>query len=181
MKEGVLALLEAGPQHGYGLKLAFEQATGETWELNVGQVYGVLQRLEFEGCIAFDGEDEGRKRYRLTEAGRERLTVWLTQDTVGHTLSARDELSMKILLAGRTAVASPRAVIAVQRDATMVVLQDHTATKAALGAEAPFERLVLLDRLIVHCRAELDWLDLLEQRLDDRARRHADHVDEGAL
>lgn len=167
--EAVLALLDAGPAHGYALKGAFEAATGGAWELNVGQIYNALQRLERDGAVQRDGEEEGRKRYRLTEDGRARLHRWLVEEPVSHALSSRDELTMKLLVAERTAAHGARDVLAAQRDTTMAVLQAHTRRKAALGA-ARWEELVQLDRLILHCRAELDWLDLVEQRLDDRGR-----------
>jgi DNA-binding PadR family transcriptional regulator len=170
VKDGLLALLASGPRHGYALKLGFEQATGGTWDLNVGQVYTALQRLEADGYVAFDGEEEGRKRFRLTDTGAARVTTWLTDEPVAHSLAARDELSMKVLLARSTRTAPPVEVVAAQRVATMSVLQAHTATKARAGPDAPLEQLVHLDRLILHCRAELDWLDLVEQRLEDHDR-----------
>lgn len=171
VSEGVLALLEAGPRHGYALKLAFEASTGGAWELNVGQVYGVLQRLERDGLVAFDGEEQGRKRYRLTEQGRQRLRRWLVDEPVEHTTATRDELAMKVLLAQRTASVGALEVIAAQRTATMAALQAHTRRKAQVGTDAPLEALVHLDRLILHGRAELDWLDLVEERLADREPR----------
>jgi DNA-binding PadR family transcriptional regulator len=168
VRDGLLALLDAGPRHGYRLKQEFEAATGGAWELNIGQVYAALQKLESDGLVALDGEDDGRKRYRLTDDGRDRLITWLAAEPVRHTVASRDELSMKVLLAGATTAVDQRRVIATQRDATMAVLQAHTASKASEGPAAPLERLVHLDRLILHCRAELDWLELVEQRLDDR-------------
>lgn len=175
--EGVLALLDAGPQHGYALKLAFEAATGGAWELNVGQVYGVLQRLERDRLVALDGEEHARKRYRLTGEGRERVRRWLVDEPVEHTTATRDELAMKVLLAERTAAADAREVIAAQRAATMAALQAHTRRKAQVGTDAPLEALVHLDRLILHARAELDWLELVEERLADRDRRGAAPTD----
>ena len=167
VREGLLALLERGPRHGYGLKQEFEAATGGAWDLNVGQVYEALQKLERAGAVVFDGEAEGRKRYRLTDAGREVLRRWLVEQPVPRTLAARDELAMKILLATRTDVPAGE-VIAAQRDATMAVLQALTRQKAE-GADDT-TRLVHLDRLILHCRAELDWLELTERRFEEDAR-----------
>jgi DNA-binding PadR family transcriptional regulator len=46
---GLLALLAEQPAHGYRLKTAFEQRTGGSWALNIGQVYTTLQRLERDG------------------------------------------------------------------------------------------------------------------------------------
>jgi DNA-binding PadR family transcriptional regulator len=48
VREGLLALLQEGPRHGYQLKTEFESATGGVWPLNVGQVYTTLDRLERE-------------------------------------------------------------------------------------------------------------------------------------
>lgn len=166
--EGVLALLDAGPAHGYRVKVAFEEATGGAWDLNVGQVYNALRRLERDGMVDLDGEEDGRKRYRLTDAGRGRLRRWLVEEPVRHGLADRDEVAMKLLLAPATRDHDVREVLATQRDATMAVLQAHTRRKADAGPDAPLEQLVHLDRLILHCRAELDWLELVEQRLDDR-------------
>ncbi len=167
VREGLLALLDRGPQHGYRLKLEFEAATGGAWELNVGQVYGALQKLETDGSVVLDGEESGRKRYRLTDEGRATLRRWLVDEPVPRTLSSRDELSMKVLLAHHLDAEVAREVIAAQRDATMAVLQAHTREKAGAGPDATPLRLVQLDRLILHGRAELDWLELTEQRLID--------------
>ena len=48
VKHGLLALLVEGPRYGYELKSGFEGRTGDTWPLNVGQVYTTLARLERE-------------------------------------------------------------------------------------------------------------------------------------
>ena len=45
LKYPILALLEHGPNHGLGLKRAFEDQFGSVWPaLNVGQVYATPQR-----------------------------------------------------------------------------------------------------------------------------------------
>jgi DNA-binding PadR family transcriptional regulator len=171
IREGLLALLADGPRHGYLLKLEFEEATGGVWPLNVGQVYDALQRLESAGMVTLDGEDEdGRKRYRLTDDGRDRLRGWLVDQPVPHQLRDRDELTIKVLLAARLGGGDTvLEVIAAQRASTMGVLQTTTQAKARAGPEAPLEELVHLDRLILQGRAELDWLDLVEERLAARA------------
>ena len=42
VKDALLALLAGEPKHGYELKSQFDAATGESWPLNVGQVYTCL-------------------------------------------------------------------------------------------------------------------------------------------
>src|SRR6266511_1516280 len=51
VKHGLLALLERGPMCGYQLRVAFEESTGGTWPLNIGQVYTTLSRLERDGLV----------------------------------------------------------------------------------------------------------------------------------
>ena len=42
VRNALLALLEQGPRYGYQLRSEFEDRTGGTWPLNVGQVYTTL-------------------------------------------------------------------------------------------------------------------------------------------
>ncbi|WP_445270768.1 PadR family transcriptional regulator [Streptomyces sp. DSM 41634] len=69
----ILAALQEGPLHGYGIIKAAEQATDGRVKLAVGTLYGALDRMERSGWIAADHEEivDGRARryYRLTEDG----------------------------------------------------------------------------------------------------------------
>ncbi|MFB4193006.1 PadR family transcriptional regulator [Streptomyces carpaticus] len=73
----ILAALQDGPLHGYGIIKAAEQATGGRLRLAVGTLYGALERLERAGLVAAGHEEivDGRARryYRLTEEGGEAL------------------------------------------------------------------------------------------------------------
>ncbi|OLD50677.1 MAG: hypothetical protein AUI42_02250 [Actinobacteria bacterium 13_1_40CM_2_65_8] len=42
----MLGLLKGEPLHGYEVKNRFEAMLGGTWEVNIGQIYTTLQRLE---------------------------------------------------------------------------------------------------------------------------------------
>ena len=73
VKHALLALLDQGPRHGYGLKHEFEARLGQSWPLNVGQVYSTLARLERDGLVAPEpegDEDTERRAFRITGAGR---------------------------------------------------------------------------------------------------------------
>ena len=81
VKHALLALLEQQPMYGYQLRVEFEQRTGTTWPLNVGQVYTTLTRLERDGLATAQGEDaEGHVIYRITDAGRDEVASWFTTD-----------------------------------------------------------------------------------------------------
>ena len=44
LKLGILGLLAEEPLHGYEVKSRFEAMLGNTWEVNIGQIYSTLQR-----------------------------------------------------------------------------------------------------------------------------------------
>src|SRR5450759_2247483 len=73
IKYGLLALLAEAPTHGYQLKTAFERRTGGSWELNIGQVYTTLQRLERDGLVETADTGDARNDYKITDAGRTQL------------------------------------------------------------------------------------------------------------
>jgi DNA-binding PadR family transcriptional regulator len=168
VREGLLALLDREPAHGYQLKTGFEAATGGVWSLNVGQVYATLERLERDGLVASDGADAltGKRPYRITTAGVEELGTWW-EARPGEQPPARDELMVKVLLAIANDRIRALTVITNQRNALMTLLQSRrraTAKRAARGSDPLVERLVV-DALVVRAEADLRWLDLCEERL----------------
>lgn len=170
VRQGLLALLSSEPKHGYQLRGEFEEATGQVWPLNIGQVYASLQRLERDDLVSVeDHEQVDRKRYRITADGVSALRGWLLEPAPRDG-EQRDEVTMKLLMAAVSGAADIQDVIAVQRGATMHALQGFTHRKAQI-AEDDFAALVQLDRLVLRCRAELDWLEMVEARVDARAGR----------
>ena len=93
IRQALLALLEQGPMYGYQLRAEFEQRTGATWPLNVGQVYTTLTRLERDGLVEArpGADDEGRRRSTGSpSAGRRaRSPAWFTTPVRSHPAAAR--------------------------------------------------------------------------------------------
>ena len=56
--------------HGYEMICELESRTGGIWRPSPGSIYPTLQLLEDEGLIVAE-TDDGRKRFTLSEAGRE--------------------------------------------------------------------------------------------------------------
>src|SRR6266536_1269635 len=104
VRHSLLALLSAGPMHGYGLKTEFEAATGDIWPLNVGQVYTTLGRLERDGLVTAEADADGQKVYEITEAGRGELGRWF-ETPVPREVIPRQELAIKLVFAVRSGVA----------------------------------------------------------------------------
>lgn len=114
VRHSLLALLDAGPLHGYGLKSEFETATGDVWPLNVGQVYTTLGRLERDGLVVVETDDDGQKVYGITDAGREELRRWF-KTPVAREVVPRQELAIKLVFAMRSGVADVAEVVQRQR------------------------------------------------------------------
>ncbi len=70
----LLSLLADEPAHGYELMKRLEERSGGMYKASAGTVYPVLQQLEDEGFVRIQ-EEEGKKVYRLTDAGREELLL----------------------------------------------------------------------------------------------------------
>jgi DNA-binding PadR family transcriptional regulator len=165
VREGLLALLNEGPRHGYQLKTEFEQATGGIWPLNVGQVYTTLDRLERDGLVDA-AESDGQKIYRITADGLAALGAWW-EAVPSDEPPPRDELMLKVLMGIERGSKHALKVITRQRTALLGLLQARRreAKKApAGGGEAMASRLVI-DALMVRAEADLRWLDLCEQRV----------------
>lgn len=169
VRQGLLALLAEAPMYGYQLRGQFEARTGATWPLNVGQVYTTLGRLERDGLVeAVGSDDEGRVRYRISEAGRAEVTAWFSSP-VDRAVPPRDELAIKLAMAVTVPGVDVRAVISRQRTATVRALQDYTRLKANLPARADsaaeLSWQLVLESLIFDADAEVRWLDHCEARL----------------
>ncbi len=73
----ILALLESGPLHGYGIAKLIEQQTNGALTFQVASLYPMLYSLAKRGWIKAEPRTEpnGRKRryYRLTSLGRKKV------------------------------------------------------------------------------------------------------------
>jgi DNA-binding PadR family transcriptional regulator len=68
----LLQLLDEQPRHGYDVISLLEDRFMGLYAPSAGTVYPRLAKLEAEGLVEHD-EADGRKVYRLTDAGREEL------------------------------------------------------------------------------------------------------------
>ncbi|AZZ40223.1 PadR family transcriptional regulator [Acidipropionibacterium jensenii] len=70
VRAAILTLLGEEPMHGYQIIREIETRSHGVWKPSAGSVYPTLQMLADEGLVEVE-ESEGRKTYRLTDAGRE--------------------------------------------------------------------------------------------------------------
>src|SRR5579872_2142227 len=168
---GLLAILSED-EASYGLRLRneFESRTGGVWPLNVGQVYTTLARLDRDGLVREVATGaEGQRLYEITEAGRAALREWFMQPADSAEPPARDELSMKVVLAARSGIAGQ--VIQAERKAAVQRLQRYVRLRsdppgpAGEGRGADLGWMFLLDSLMFQTEATVRWLEACEARL----------------
>jgi DNA-binding PadR family transcriptional regulator len=164
IRHAMLALLSEGPKYGLQLREEFEARTGEVWPLNVGQVYTTLQRLERDGLVESDGDDEGpQKTFRVTAEGEQELSAWL-RSTPNLSSPPRDELVIKILIALRLPGTNVHEVIQAHRRYLVELMQQWTRIKQ----DAPPHDLNLalaVDAELYRLDAVIRWLDTADSRL----------------
>lgn len=173
VKHGILALLAEAPAHGYQLKADFEARTGGSWELNIGQVYTTLQRLERDGLVDAEEAEADRIAYRITTAGREALSAWYGTPIVP-VPPPRDELAIKVMFAIASPAVDHTVVLQRQRSAIITHLQALTRRKARLDPDEDLPELLHLDAQLLRSEAEVRWLDTCEARLRHRATQGSD-------
>jgi DNA-binding PadR family transcriptional regulator len=173
VKHSLLAVLVDGERYGYQLRAEFEERTGATWPLNIGQVYTTLSRLERDGLVAAAGEDvQGHVFYRITDAGREELVTWFARPVV-RAERPRDELAVKLALAVTVEGIDVTGIVHAQRKHALGALQDYTRVKARLTPEELAASLVV-ESMIFQCEAEIRWLNHVEARVT----RHSKNADQ---
>jgi DNA-binding PadR family transcriptional regulator len=164
VKYGLLGLLAKEPHHGYELKSAFEDLLGDSWPLNIGQVYSTLARLERDRLVEAElvAQDAlpDRKVYHITPAGRDDLTTWIDEPSEPP-VRVRDELFLKVVLQMRLDGRDPGILISRQRARHLQSLADLPSARTAIDATTQ----LLVDAAMLHIEADLRWLDLCEERL----------------
>ena len=168
IRHSLLALLQDRPRYGYQLRTEFEDRTGSSWPLNIGQVYTTLDRLERDGLVSNDGADgDGHVIYSITAAGRAEVKDWFAAP-VSRANPPRNELAIKLALGLTIPGTDVGTIIQAQRAVSIRALQEYTKSRrdtAALQRAADTARLLVLDSLIFQTEAEVRWLDLCEARL----------------
>jgi len=75
----ILRTLQWGPQHGHGIGVALRASSDDVLQIDHGSLYPALHRLERQGWVdaawKLTANRQRAKFYRLTPAGRRRLTA----------------------------------------------------------------------------------------------------------
>ena len=164
LKYGLLGLLVEEPLHGYEVKNRFEAMLGGTWEVNIGQVYTTLQRLERDGLVRPAGErgDRGKLLYEISNTGRKALNEWLVQPESGPQ-ELREDIYVKLLLAARLANGDLGPLLSRQKRAYLQRLRDLNQLEARAKKDGRTDLARLVRGALLHTEADIKWIDELSE------------------
>jgi DNA-binding PadR family transcriptional regulator len=175
VKYAILGLLADGPLHGYELKAAYEGELIPESQLNFGQVYTTLDRLDRDGLVAHDLVRQpvrpDKKVYELTRDGRKELREWLATPSRPE-LDLRNETFLKLMLARRLKGFDPLEVLSVERRGCIERLHEIEATRARADTqETPLQTVLVLELAAIKLGSFIKWLDRCEELLKQEAGR----------
>jgi DNA-binding PadR family transcriptional regulator len=170
-QEVVLAMLAKEPSHGYELRARLDRALGPlAEEINVGQIYVTLTRLEKGGFVVRDdapSERPDRKVYRLTPAGQERVSEWLSE--VRWPRPDLAEFHLKLVAAAQAGLADPITILDAQRHELLRRLRE--AGRAVMEEQQGSDAGLLLEGIVLRMQADLRWLEACEITWTKRRNR----------
>jgi DNA-binding PadR family transcriptional regulator len=159
----LLGLIEREPSHGYDLKRDYDRYIVPGRSLPFGQVYATLARLARDGKVlparVEPGAGPERKRYAITDAGKQDVDAWLTEpiEPEPHLQTILFSKVVISLMLGRSA----DRYLEIQRAAHLQRMRELTELKRSGHG---FDGL-LADHGLFHLEADLRWIDLTEARL----------------
>jgi PadR family transcriptional regulator, regulatory protein AphA len=98
----LLGMIAEGHSTGYAIKAEIERSTRLFWGASVGGIYPELRRLTAAGLVAVRDDPRGQTRrhcYSITDAGREALHAWLSDDSEP-LFEMRNEALLRLRFAG---------------------------------------------------------------------------------
>ena len=165
VRSSLLAILTMGPAYGFQLHGELGARTAGRRRVNVGQIYGTLERLVVQGAVESAGSTpDGLPLYRLTDLGEEEATVWLN-DTSNAAGDDWNEMLERVLIASSLPHVDAAVIVSRYRDAwagrrrsadlTAAPGEDASSGPAAASGQARLS--AAADD--AQAKAALEWLD----------------------
>jgi DNA-binding PadR family transcriptional regulator len=142
VRAALLVLLAESPKHGYEMIQQIEERSSGVWRPSPGAVYPALALLEDEGLVR-SVEDGGKKRFELTDAGREAVAAlgdrkpWdeVTRGVDPAQFKLRDAIKPILIAAHQVAEAGTPA----QQEQVVAILAETRRKLYSILAEEPGE------------------------------------------
>lgn len=158
VRTALLTILTIGPAYGFQLHGELASRTAGRRSVNVGQIYGTLDRLVRQAAVVSAGSTaDGLPLYDLTEAGRAEALDWLyaTDSAPG---DEWNDLLDRVLIATSLPHADVAGIIAAYRG-------HWEAVTADLPVQPSGQEQLAADAQSALATAALDWLAHVEARL----------------
>jgi DNA-binding PadR family transcriptional regulator len=156
VRDGLLAILSLGPAYGLQLHSELASRAPHRKPVNVGQIYGTLDRLAKQSLIEPAGTtDDALPLYRLTEAGRAAADRWMLVPVRGDLPEWTEMLDQVLVTSSINPAAATTLAVAFRRWWEA----DLSATRAVVAPEslAVDARLAFIAREAVAVAA-IAWL-----------------------
>ena len=163
----LLGFLRKEPKYGYEIyqHLTESRNLGLVWSIKQSLLYALLTRLEEEGYLRSNREDQqtrpARKMLHLTPVGEAAFTTWVSSP-VPYGRDFRLEFLAKLYFARQDSQATAQTLINLQLDATAARLAELHERARQLNQTRSYDWLVLRFR-IGQLSATVEWLDLCAQ------------------
>jgi DNA-binding PadR family transcriptional regulator len=157
--------------YGWALKKECDKRLGNFWQINLGEVYRVLDDLAQNSEIELvDGPGSPRKLYRITEKGRRNLDDFILSPPTDAPRPLRQELAVKLLFASPQHLPELLTFIDQQREAYMqqvgkLEIQRRILRRSKVDCWVTMQ---LINGAELSARAELAWLDDVTEELKRR-------------
>jgi DNA-binding PadR family transcriptional regulator len=156
VRNALLAILTIGPAYGFQLHGELASRTAGRRSVNVGQIYGTLDRLVKQHAVESAGATpDGLPLYRLTESGRAEAQGWL-HDTSSSAGDEWNDLVDRVLIASSLPGVDMVGIIAAYRR--------HWLDSRTTQPDSGQERLAATAGAAL-AGAALAWLDQAEAQL----------------
>lgn len=165
VKHLFLALLSQQSMHGYELKTSFDRVMFEQWNLNFGQVYTTLTRLERDGLLYWEdvpqGDKPDKKVYHITQKGREVFKEWLDERNDWNIYS--DEMAFKFTAFQLVDKEISRDILNSYRIFLLQLIKHLTLLRDSVPKENIIQELTI-ERNILKAEADIKWIDLCNEK-----------------
>lgn len=171
VRHTLLGLLTKSPQYGYELRASFMALAGgaENWDVKPAQIYTTLNRMAESGLItrnSSEGEGTDEKVvFSITETGRQELDDWLTAGSLDD--PQQDAFFLKLMLSLELPEVDAPRLIQTQRGTLYKELHRITTLRTKLDPHTELACILLMDKAIMHLKADLRWLDMIESRFEE--------------
>lgn len=186
VKDGALAILTLGPAYGLQLHAELAERAPHRKPVNVGQIYGTLERLAKQNLVAPAGTtDDGLPLYGLTQHGEQQAHDWMHKPATATLPEWTEMLDQVLITSSLDPHAAMTLAVAFRRwwdsdlAATRLTLQDAGAdesTPSGAGEPGPIlrqdQRLALVAREALAVAA-LAWLGAATATIADNGIQRA--------